>query len=118
MCLVLLAWFSQASVTENSMRSRLQAKEHTMPRYFFYVIDGRDIIDNEGSELTDLKEACVEVIQLAGTILRDEGDKFWDGSEWHMNVTDASGLSVPKLCFAAQDQGTTPEEDHKIEVPA
>jgi hypothetical protein len=89
-----------------------------MPRYFFHVIDGRDIIDNEGSELTNLKEAWVEVIQLAGTILRDEGDKFWDGSEWHMNVTDASGLSVPKLCFAAQDQGTTPEEDHKIEVPA
>jgi hypothetical protein len=89
-----------------------------MPRYFFHVIDGREIIDSEGSELADLKEARMEAIRLAGSILRDEGDKFWNGSEWHMNVTDASVLSVLKLCFAAQDQGTTPEEDHKIEVPA
>jgi hypothetical protein len=100
------------------MRSRLSAKEHPMPRYFFHVIDGRDIIDSEGSELADLKEARIEAIQLAGAILRDEGDKFWNSGEWHMNVTDASGLSVLKLCFAAQDQGAKPEEDNKIEVPA
>ena len=31
-----------------------------MPRYFFHVIDGRNIIDDEGSELADLKEARVE----------------------------------------------------------
>ena len=33
-----------------------------MPRYFFHVIDGRDIIDNEGAELADLKEARIEAI--------------------------------------------------------
>jgi hypothetical protein len=82
-----------------------------MPRYFFHVIDGRDIIDNEGSELADLKEARVEAIQLAGAILRDEGDKFWKGEEWHMNVTDASGLSLLKLHFSAVDQGIAPEKD-------
>src|SRR5687767_5766348 len=89
-----------------------------MPRYFLHVIGGREIIDSEGSELADLKEARIEAIQLAGAILRDEDEKFWNGREWHMNVTDASGLSVLKLCFAAQDQGATPEEDNKIEVPA
>lgn len=89
-----------------------------MPRYFFHVIDRRDIIDNEGSELADLKKSRAEAIQLAGAILRDEGDTFWNGQEWHMDVTDASGLSVLKLRFSAQDQGTTPEEDYKIEVPA
>jgi hypothetical protein len=82
------------------------------------VIDGRDIIDNEGSELANLKEARVEAIQLAGAILRDEGDKFWNGEEWHMNVTEASGRSVLKLRFSAQDEGTTTENNHKIEVPA
>ena len=89
-----------------------------MPRYFFHVIDGRSIIDNEGSELAGLKEARVEAIQLAGAILRDEGDKFWNGGEWHMDVTDASGQSVLKLRFSAQDQGTTPEDDHKIKISA
>ena len=89
-----------------------------MPRYFFHVIDGRDIIDSEGTELADLRQARIEAIHLAGSILRDEGDKFWKGEEWHMNVTDASGLSVLKLRFSAEDQDTAPEEDHEIEVPA
>jgi hypothetical protein len=89
-----------------------------MPRYFFNVIDGRSIIDNQGSELAGLKEARVEAIQLAGAILRDEGDTFWSGEEWHMHVTDASGQSVLTLRFSAEDQGTAPEEDQDIEVPA
>jgi hypothetical protein len=88
-----------------------------MPRYFFNVIDGRSIIDNQGSELAGLKEARVEAIQLAGAILRDEGDTFWNGEEWHMNVTDASGQSVLKLHFSADDQGIAPEGD-KIQVLA
>jgi len=89
-----------------------------MPRYFFHVIDGRSIIDNQGSELAGLKEARVEAIQLAGAILRDEGDTFWNGQEWHMDVTDASGQSVLKLRFSAEDQGATPKEGQDIEVPA
>ena len=88
-----------------------------MPRYFFHVIDRRSIIDNEGSELAGIKEARIEAVQLAGAIMRDEGDKFWSGEEWHMDATDASGYSVLKLRFSAQDQGTTPEEDLDIRVP-
>jgi GTP-dependent phosphoenolpyruvate carboxykinase len=89
-----------------------------MPRYFFNVIDGRSIIDNQGSELAGLKEARVEAIQLAGAILRDEGDTFWNGEEWHMHVTDASGQSVLKLRFSADDQGIAPEEDREVETQA
>jgi hypothetical protein len=89
-----------------------------MPHYFFHVIDGRNIIDDEGSELAGLKEARVEAIQLAGAILRDEGDEFWNGEEWRMNVTDASGQSVLKLRFSADSQVAAPEEDQAIEVPA
>ncbi len=89
-----------------------------MPRYFFHVIDGRDIIDHEGTELSGLREARTEAIRLAGAILRDEGDKFWNGEEWHMNVTDAAGHSVLKLRFSADAQGTAPEEDRETMAPA
>ena len=89
-----------------------------MPRYFFHVIDGRDIIDRDGTELSGLREARAEAIRTAGTILRDEGDEFWNGTEWHMNVTDAAGQSVLKLRFSADAQGTAPEEDQEIEAPA
>jgi hypothetical protein len=108
----------QAPVTERSVSSRLSAEERPMPRYYFHVIDGRSIIDNEGSELAGLRQARVEAIQLAGAILRDEGDTFWKGEQWHMNVTDASGRSVLKLHFSADDQGIAPDEDREIETLA
>ena len=74
-----------------------------MPRYFFHVIDGRDIIDNEGSELADLKKSRAEAIQLAGAILRDEGDTFWNGQEWRLWVTDETGATVCALRFTAEE---------------
>ena len=89
-----------------------------MPRYFFHVIDGRDILDHVGTVLSSPSEARAEAIRTAGAILRDEGDKFWDGTEWHMTVTDASGCSICKLRFSAVDQSITHDEDREIEPPA
>jgi hypothetical protein len=82
-----------------------------MPRYFFHVIDGRDIIDHVGTVLPSLREARAEAIRTAGAILRDEGDQFWNGTEWQMNVTDAAGQSVLKLRFSADDQGNAPDRE-------
>src|SRR5215218_8889949 len=101
----------QASATERSVSSRLKAEERPMPRYFFHVIDGREIIDREGLELSGLKEVRAEAIRTAGAILRDEGDKFWNG-------TDAAGQSVLKIRFSADNQGSAPEEDQEIKAPA
>ncbi|MPR12331.1 DUF6894 family protein [Microvirga tunisiensis] len=89
-----------------------------MPRYFFHVVDGHNIIDNEGTEFPNLRHARAEAIRLAGAILRDEGDTFWDGTEWHMNVTDVAGQSVLRLRFSADDQGIAPDEDHETTAPA
>jgi len=89
-----------------------------MPLYFFHVIDGRSIIHHEGTEFPNLRSARGAAIRLAGAILRDGGDKFWNGEEWHMNVTDASGQSVLKLRFSADDQGIAPEEDQEIKALA
>ncbi|MGO4527251.1 hypothetical protein AB4097_20635 [Microvirga sp. 2MCAF35] len=85
-----------------------------MPRYFFHVIDGRDIIDNDGTVLPGLREARAEAIRTAGSMLRDEGDRFWNSTEWQMNVTDASGQSVLKLRFSAADQEITPGGNRKF----
>jgi hypothetical protein len=89
-----------------------------MPRYFFHVIDGRDIIDNVGTVLPGLREARAEAIHTAGAILRDEGDQFWNGTEWQMNVTDAAGHPVLKLRFSADDRGVALGEDQETETPA
>jgi hypothetical protein len=89
-----------------------------MPRYFFQVIDGREIIDKVGTVLLGLSEARAQAIRTAGAILRDEGDEFWSGTEWQMNVTDARGQPVLKLRFSADAEGTAPEVGQEIRAPA
>ena len=71
-----------------------------MPRYFFHVIDGVDIPDLEGTLLPGL------AIVTAGEILKSEGLRFWNGSEWRMTVTDDVGTSVLTLKFSADDHDT------------
>jgi hypothetical protein len=50
--------------------------------------------------------------------LRDEGDEFWSGTEWHMNVTDVGRQLVLKLCFSADAEGIAPEEGQEIRALA
>lgn len=67
-----------------------QVIEHPTLRYFFHVIDGRDFIDTEGTVLPIPREARAKVIRTAGAFLRDGSDRFWNGNEWQMDVTDAN----------------------------
>ncbi len=74
-----------------------------MPRYFLHVMDGRALVDNEGSEFPDLNRARGEAIRIAGKILQDEGTRFWEANEWRMTVCDAAGDSVFTLRFSANN---------------
>jgi len=35
-------------------------------------------------------------------MLRDKGETFWSGTEWHMIVTDEAGQIVCELRFSAR----------------
>ena len=75
-----------------------------MPRYFFHVHDGSSTKDNEGTELLDIFEAQEEAIRLSGALLSELGGKFWDGTEWSMEVTDEAGQVLFVLRFSAKEQ--------------
>jgi hypothetical protein len=72
-----------------------------MPRYFFHIIDGKEIIDDEGTELAGLDEARAEAIVVSGEMLRDSGGKFWNNGIWQLRVTDDAGRKVCALTFSA-----------------
>jgi hypothetical protein len=74
-----------------------------MPRYYFNVADGHDIVDTDGTELADAREARAQAIITAGEILRDEGTNYWHGTEWTMRVTDDQDDPVFTLRFSADD---------------
>lgn len=74
-----------------------------MPRYHFNVHDGADIPDRDGTELASVSVARVEAVKLAGRLLMDEPARFWDGSDWHLEVTDERGHILFRLDFAAKN---------------
>lgn len=74
-----------------------------MPRYFFHVFDGKSLPDLEGYECPDIYVAQAEAIRMSGEIMRDLGSRFWDGSEWRLEVTDADGRKLFVLRFSAEE---------------
>jgi len=70
-----------------------------VPRYYFHVFDGADYIDREGTELPDWDAARTEAIRFAGEILKDEAKRVGLGENWHLQVTDETGLTLFRLDF-------------------
>ena len=78
-----------------------------MPRYFFHVKDGYSVRDDEGTELPDIYTAQAEAIRMSGEILRDMGAKFWNGTEWSMEVANHRGEALFVLRFSAEEKPST-----------
>jgi hypothetical protein len=84
-----------------------------VPRYFFHVTDGYSDRDDEGTQLPDIYAAQHEAVRTSGEILRDMGAKFWDGTEWKLEVTDEQGQILLTLRFSAEEHPalTAPSPD-------
>ena len=81
-----------------------------MHRYFFHIMDGMAIVDNEGTELNDLAKAREQAITTAGSMLSHKSREFWgDGRDWTMSVADDTGRVVFTLKFSADDHGIASE---------
>jgi hypothetical protein len=76
-----------------------------MPRYFFNVEDDRTIIDQEGTDLPNLRAAREEAVSTSAELLREgAGGSFWNGKPWRMWVTDqagGTGETLLRLQFSA-----------------
>lgn len=83
-----------------------------MPRYFFHLHDGREQPDLVGTELADVYAAQATAIKYSGEILRDMGARFWDATEWRLEVADETGRVLFVLRFSAEE---TPPNN--VELP-
>jgi hypothetical protein len=71
-----------------------------MPRFFFVVVDGRNMeVQNDGLELPDRDAAWVEATTACGELLRDLDGKLAPGDQWCMKVQDAAGADIYLLEF-------------------
>lgn len=70
-----------------------------MPRFYFNVRDGISCLDTEGIELPDWQAARIKAIRLAGRIIRDDAQRIALGEDWHIEVTDYTGLILFQMMF-------------------
>jgi hypothetical protein len=96
-----IACHSTGASGRETKRSRPEL-EQPMVRYFFHVMDGKDIIDDVGTELADIEAVRGMALRTSGEILRDGGPEFWNSEPWKMIVRDEDGRKVLTLQFEAQ----------------
>ena len=71
-----------------------------MPRYYFHVMDGRVVIDEDGTELAGPEDVRREAIRAAGEILANgEAASLAGGHVWNMTVADEDAKTVLTLRF-------------------
>lgn len=70
-----------------------------MPRLFFNIHNGIDIIDEDGTDVPDLDTARRMAIRYAGALLEESAERLPFGEAWHMDVVDAGGAVAFRLDF-------------------
>ena len=80
----------------------LATTEPPLPRFFFNVSDGADLLDDEGIVLPNVAAARSQAMITAGELLRERGRRFWTGVDWRMTVRDEAGATVCSLRFMAE----------------
>jgi hypothetical protein len=78
-----------------------------MPRYFFHIEDGADLRDDEGTMLADLAAAKCLGLKLAGQMICDAGDAFWNQREWTLTASDEAGLTLFRLQLLGTEAPST-----------
>jgi hypothetical protein len=81
-----------------------------MPRYYFHIFDGEDVIDEEGMDLPDDAAARLVAVNsvrdlAAAQVMRGELDV-----EQFMSVTDVSGALIHTVDFSDAIQLSGPSE--------
>jgi hypothetical protein len=74
-----------------------------MPLFYFQVRDGAEVRDQDGTELASVSRARIEAVRLAGNLIAEQGQEFWDERAWSMEVEDESGGVLFRLDFTASD---------------
>jgi hypothetical protein len=85
-----------------------QTSDPLMPRYFFHVVDGTELADQEGTELPDLEHARIQGARLLGTLLADQPAEFWSTAPWLVRVADERGQVLAVIRIEAAQKGGLP----------
>jgi len=72
-------------------------------RYYFNILDGKLMVDDEGTICNSWQEMREQAITTAGECLRDMAPKYPSSLEWQLVVTNESHETVLRLRFALNE---------------
>ena len=70
-----------------------------MPRYYFNVYDGLTLLDDEGTELTDINAARMEALQVAQGLIESAARRSELGQSWRVEVVNETGKLLFRMDF-------------------
>ena len=70
-----------------------------MPRFYFHIDDGSEIIGDLSMDLSSVAAAKCEALRYASRLICDDAERFWDAGELQMTVADAKGLTLFSLAL-------------------
>lgn len=74
-----------------------------MARYYFHVINGDFFPDTEGLECASAEDVKAKAVEIAGSMLRDQGVTLWQTGRYDMFVCDEHNKTHLRLSFHAED---------------
>ena len=67
-------------------------EEEPLARYHFQVRTRSHVLADEGLDLVSQDEARAEAARRVGDLLKEHAGLLWLEQDWHMDVTDETGL--------------------------
>jgi hypothetical protein len=82
-----------------------------MPHFFFHVVDGTDLLDDNGAQFPDVGAAKAEAVRLAGAVLsHSDSARFLQDHPWRVLVSDSphpeKGHTFFTLIISAEEGGS------------
>lgn len=74
-----------------------------MARYHFHTKDGRQVLDEDGTELASMGDARRAALRYLSDILRDDTGEFWTDGAFSITTTDDNGLVLFDLQLVGTD---------------
>jgi hypothetical protein len=77
----------------------------TSTRYFFTVMDGKLVVDEEGTLCSSWDDMRSQAISMAGECLRELAPLYPNGLKWQLVVTNEAKETVLRMRFLLTEPG-------------
>jgi Domain of unknown function (DUF6894) len=86
---------------DRTAHQNIDARRKAMPRYFFHLTDGKNVLNNhKGIDLAGNAAARADAVALADALRRGEKMPGWSWNGWFVAIVDQHGHKIDEVPIA------------------